>query len=405
MRGFSHVVYTRFVILLAAGWVLPIGGPPIRDGRVAIEAGRVAWVGSAASPGIPDVPVRDLGTGVLLPGLVNAHCHLELSYLKGRVTAKEYVPWIEAVVLARGSATEAEMAAAVEAGVGELQGCGTVAVADVSNTLAYVEAVRASGLRAVILHELLGWDPTAAERIVESAQARIGGFPSSRGVTVRLAAHAPHSVSREMLSLLAANGGPAAIHLAESGDEVLFVRAGHGPWAGFLARRGLGHVEARPTGMSPVAYLDSLGVLHAGLVAAHCVQVDEHDASLLALRGVGVALCPRSNARLGVGRPPLPLLLRAGVNVCVGTDSLASADTLNVLEDVAALHRAFPEVDARTLLTLATANGARALGMTDLGVIAPGMSAALAYADSAEPLADPEGFLVSGDARLAPVAA
>jgi cytosine/adenosine deaminase-related metal-dependent hydrolase len=202
-----------------------------------------------------------------------------------------------------------------------------------------------------------------------------------------------------------AEGGPAGIHLAESAVETAFLREGDGAWAAFLERRGLGHVQAAPPGESPVAYLEHLGALHARLIAAHCVQVDAGDARTLARRGVHVALCPRSNDRLGVGRPPLPLLLDAGANVCVGTDSLASAPTLNVLDDVAALHRMFPDVAAATLLELATVNGAAALGIEDLGTIGPGMAARMAYAPSRARVSDPEGFLVSGEARLRPVAA
>lgn len=394
------------MILLAAGWVLPVGAPPIRDGRVAVDGGRVAWVGPVSGAGMPAAPVRDLGPGVLLPGPVNAHCHLELSYLKGRVSAAGYVPWIESVVLARGTVAEAERAAAVGAAIAELKACGTAAVADVSNTLEHVGALRASGLRAVVLHELLGWDPAAARRTLESARARVAAASSGTigdRVSVKLAAHAPHTVSAELLALLAAEGGPAGIHLAESADEVAFLRDGDGAWGAFLERRGLGHVRFTPAGTTPVAYADAVGALHPGLVAAHCVQATPDDCRVLARRGVHVAVCPRSNARLGVGLPPLRDLLAAGVNVCVGTDSLASVETLDVLDDVATLHRAFPDVPAETLVRMATVNGARALGIADLGTIAPGMAAALAFAGSHAAVADPEGFLVSGEARLVAV--
>ena len=396
------------MILLAAGWVLPIGFPPIRDGRVAVAAGRVAWVGTAGQPGMPDAPVRDLGPGVLLPGLVNAHCHLELSYLRGKAPGGGgFVPWVEWVVAARGTVPDAEMASAAEAAIEDLAGHGTVAVADVSNTLDYVPALRASGLRALVLHELLGWDPAGARAIVEGAIARVAAHAGQgdQRVTIRLAAHAPHSVSPQLLALLVERGGPAGIHLAESPDEVAFLLEGEGAWGGFLERRGLGHVAFVPPAMSPVAYADAAGALHSGLLAAHCVQADAADRELLARRGVHVALCPRSNANLGVGVPPLPQLLAAGVNVCVGTDSLASVDSLDVLDDVVALHRAFPEVPARTLIRIATWNGARALGMADLGAIAPGMADALAYAPADAPVSDPEAFVISGEARLRPLAA
>jgi cytosine/adenosine deaminase-related metal-dependent hydrolase len=392
------------VILLAAGWVLPVGGPPIRNGRVAVEQGRVAWVGAAGDPSAPDGPVHLLGPGVLMPGLVNAHCHLELSYLRGRLPkGAGYVPWIESVVLARGSVTEEQAAAATAAGVSELKQCGTVAVADVSNTLGSIAPLRAARLRAVVLHELLAWDPAAAEPAYIAGRARLP--EPAEQVDVRLAAHAPHSVSRRLLGLLVAEGGPAGIHLAESADEVTFLSEGDGAWGAFLERRGLGHVRYTPPRQSPVAYADAMGALHPHLIAAHCVQADAADLEILSRRRVHVAVCPRSNVNLGVGLPPLPQMLEAGVRVCVGTDSLASVDSLNVLDDVAALHRAFPAVPPPALIEMATRNGADALGLGDVGTIAPGLAAALAYAPSVSPLDDPEAFVVSGRARLRPVAA
>lgn len=392
------------MILLGAGWVLPVDGPPIRNGRVAVEAGRIGWVGGADAPGVPEGRVRNLGPGVLMPGLVNAHCHLELSHLRGRLPRDAgFVGWIEALVAARGTTGEDEIASASSAAIRALEECGTVAVADVSNTLQPVAALRGARLRALVLHELLAWDPSVAARVLDEARARVAGLDGGR-VAVRIAAHAPHSVSPALLALFAAAGGPAAIHLAESPDEVAFLHHGNGAWGAFLERRGLGHVRFEAPRLSPVAYLDAVGALHPRLIAAHCVQAGPEDLETLARRGVRVALCPRSNAALGVGMPPLPAMLEAGVAVCVGTDSLASVETLNVLDDVVALHRAFPAVSAATLIAGATVNGARALGMDDLGTIAPGMAAALAYARSDGPLRDPEGFVVSGEARLRPVA-
>jgi cytosine/adenosine deaminase-related metal-dependent hydrolase len=340
-----------------------------------------------------------------MPGLINAHCHLELSHLRGRLPMDAgFVGWVEALVGARGATGEDEIASASAAAIAELEQCGTVAVADVSNTLQPVAALRKGRMRALVLHELLAWDPAAARRVLDEARARVAEMDGGR-VTVRLAAHAPHSVSPALLAMLAEGGGPAGIHLAESPDEVAFLHHGDGAWGAFLERRGLGHVRFDPPRVSPVAYLEAARALHPGLIAAHCVQAGADDLALLARRGVHVAVCPRSNAALGVGRPPLPAMLEAGLSVCVGTDSLASVDTLNVLDDVAALHRAFPVVPAAALIAMATVNGARALGMDDLGTIAPGRAAALAYARSDAPVTDPEGFVVSGETRLRPVAA
>jgi cytosine/adenosine deaminase-related metal-dependent hydrolase len=349
--------------ILTASWVVPVASPPLRQGRVAIEGGRVVWVGGAA--GGPDGPVTDLGSGVLLPGLVNAHCHLELSHLAGVDTGGGYVPWIRRLVAARRDEAAGRAREAAARAVHALERAGTCALGDVSNALDHLEPLARSSLTAVVFHELIGWDPAAAESILADASARAAAAEQKLAggrLTVRLAAHAPHSVSAELLRRLAARGGPAAIHLAESAAERDFLADGTGQWPEFLAWRGLGHVRFVPPGLSPVRYAGAEGALHGALVAAHCVQTDAEDHRLLARHGVHVAVCPRSNAALGVGTAPVPAMLEAGVRLCVGTDSLASAPSLDVMDELAALHRAFPALDAALLVRMATLGGAEALG-------------------------------------------
>jgi cytosine/adenosine deaminase-related metal-dependent hydrolase len=394
--------------LLRSAWLLPIASPPIRDGLVAVSGGRVVWVGSRGDPGEPQAPLRDLGEGVLLPGLVNAHCHLELSHLAGTQPAAPggFVPWVEAIVSSRGRHTDAAVAAAAAAAIAGLEASGTVAVGDVSNTLAHLDRLAASSLSAVVFLELLSWDPAKAagtlawgEELVRERRAVL-----RPGLELRLGAHAPHSVSPQLLQLLAERGGPAALHLAESPDEAQFLSEGGGPWPAFLASRGLGHVAFAPARCSPVRYADGLGVLHPRLVAAHAVQVDAADRAVLAERGVHVVLCPRSNANLGVGRADVPALRAAGVRLALGSDSLASVDSLDVLDDALLLRRQFPDLAPAWILRLATLGGAEALGFPELGAIAPGRRAAFAYAPAQRTPPDPAAFLLSGEARLERVA-
>jgi len=394
------------VTLLRAGWVVPVIGTPLRDGMVAVAEGRILWVGLARDAGAPQGVVRDLGPGVLLPGLVNAHCHLELSHLAGRLDEpRGFVPWVEALVAARGEVPPDAVERATSEATKALVASGTVAVGDVSNGLSHLSLLGGSGLAAaIVFYELLSWDPVKAEAVLQFAEARARAVAEDLApeVQIRLAAHAPHSVSAPLLRAMVRGGGPAAIHLAESTAEAAFLAEGVGEWAGFLERRGLGHVAFSPPRQSPVGYLDGLGALHPGLVAAHCVQVDEADLQTLASRGVAVAVCPRSNRRLGVGLPPVPAMLAAGVALALGTDSLASVNSLDLMEDVALLHAEFPSVPADRLVRMATLGGARALGLSDLGSIEPGKRAALAFAASPAPPADPLEFLVNG-ARLEPV--
>ncbi len=348
--------------------------------------------------------MTDLGEGVLLPGLVNAHTHLELSHLAGlwRRAPEGFVPWIEAVVDARGRVAPEAARASCRQAIADLEAGGTVAVGDVSNALDHVDLLEASPLSAVVFHELLAWDPHRAENALASATERERSLAVTR-TRIRLAAHAPHSVSADLFRLLLGRGGVASVHVAESDSEVRFLAQGDGDWSDFLVRRGLGAVSFTPPRKSPVAHLDTLGVLVPGLLAVHCVQTTEPDWAVLARRGVSVALCPRSNRNLGVGSPPVLGMLEAGVRLCLGTDSLGSAETLDVLDEAVLLRKELPELDPVTLLRMATIHGAEALGFTDLGVIASGQRACFAFAAAPARLGDPLEFLFSGEARTSGV--
>jgi cytosine/adenosine deaminase-related metal-dependent hydrolase len=392
--------------ILTASWVLPVASPPLRGGRVAVESGRVAWVGRGGDPGEPEGRLRDLGAGILVPGLVNAHCHLELSHLAGLLPGSVgFVPWVESVVASRGRFGEEDVRPAIASAIRFLEERGTVAVGDISNALGHLDLLSTSRLSAVVYLELLAWDPAKAEAVLAFAEERLLAAEASLrpGLEVRLAAHAPHSVSPALFGLLVERGGPAALHLAESPDEAEFLAGRGGAWPAFLERRGLGHVAFAPPGLSPVRYADRLGALHPRLVAAHGVQVDAGDREVLASRGVHVVVCPRSNLHLGVGAADVPALLASGVRLALGTDSLASAGTLDVLDDAVLLRRQFPDLDPAALVRMATLGGAEALGFDDLGASAPGKRAALAFAADGSG-ADPLAVLLSGEARLEPVA-
>jgi cytosine/adenosine deaminase-related metal-dependent hydrolase len=398
------------VKILTASWVVPVAGPPLRDGRVAVHDGRIVWVGSVGDGECPDASLEDLGPGVLLPGLVNAHCHLELSWLQGRITLpKPFVPWVAELVAARAAeTTEAggQTRAAAEEAIRQLERNGTAAIGDVSNALGHLDLLADSSLQSVVFFELLGWDPARAPAILEKADARLGAVKKRpvANVEVRLAAHAPHSVSPRLFEGLRARGGPAALHLAESPAETSFLAGEDGEWSAFLRER-VGEVSFTAPRLSPVRYAAELGLLRPTLVAAHCVQVDAADIRLLAQTGAHVAVCPRSNRSLGVGIPPVPAMLEAGVRLCLGTDSLASAPSLELIDDAVALHTELPSIEPAAIVRMATLGGAEALGISDLGAITPGKRAALAFAPSDRPPRDPLEFLVSGEARPSRVAA
>lgn len=379
--------------------------PPIRDGFVAVRDGVITGVGPAGvRPRGPVIHEIDLGDTILLPGFTNAHTHLELSHLQGALGGdRGFVPWIEDQLRIRAERPAEEVPAGIRSAIAALEAGGTAAVADVSNSLAAVEPLRQSHLHALVLHEILGFDPSRAATVMEQtraarAAAAAGASAAASRVRIEVAAHAPHSLSPALFKLLLGDGGVRSIHVAESRSEDDFLRDGGGVWREFLDRR-VGPIPFDPPNTSPVRYLDGLGVLTPGLLAVHCVRVDEDDAKILAARGVVAVLCPRSNEFLGNGVPPLAMLLGNGVPIALGTDSLASCASLQVLEDARLLARRFPRVPRGVLLHAMTRGGAVALGFDELGSLRAGAQARLAAIPFAgPPPADPVAFVLNESA-------
>jgi cytosine/adenosine deaminase-related metal-dependent hydrolase len=387
----------------AARWVLPIETPPIAGGWVEVSQGRVRRVGAGAPPGKAEV----LGEVAILPGLVNAHTHLELSGLAGRVPpAASMIDWIRTLIAERRRAAtggEAVDVRAVRDAARVMRETGTVLVGDITNSLACISVIAEAGLDGVIFHELLGFDAADPDVVVRDAWSRIeAAIERDRGTAdlrPSVVAHAPYSVSPGLFAEIAwaARDAPLAVHLGESVEELEFVRTGHGAFRDLLITLGAWTDDWAAPGCDPVEYLDRLGYLRPGVLAVHGVHL--HDAGLERLRAAGGVLvtCPRSNEWVGAGMPPLARFYASGVRVAIGTDSLASVGSLNLFDELAELRRIAPDVSAASLLESATRVGADALGFgADYGTIAPGRKAALLAVDVPPGTADVEEYLVSG---------
>ena len=393
-----------------AAWILPIAEPAIRNGWIAVDRGRIAAYGSpgpASRYGFGDGAREvDLGDVVVLPGLCNAHTHLELSYLRDEVPpASEFVTWIRGVMAARRSRPDPggpEIVGAVHRALDEATAAGTAIVGDISNTLITFEPLARSALAAVVFYELIRFNAPDPAAVVEQAQQRLELLAPTARVRASLAAHAPYSVAPLVLRAIRKAIDrqpflPCSIHLSESAEEVEFIRSGHGPWRTFLEEIGSWDPAWVPPGGSPVDFLDDSGFLDNRVLAVHGVQMTDADLRRLAARGTTLVTCPRSNGHTGAGAPPLAEFYASGVRVAVGTDSLASAPDLNVFAELATMRALAPRVPAAALLESATIQGARALGFdADYGTIEPGKSARLLAVTLPSSSIDVEEYLVSG---------
>ncbi len=388
-----------------ADWVVPIAGAAIRDGWVAVDGGRIVAVGRRRSAGEVADP-RELGRVALLPGLVNAHTHLELSYLRGAVPpAGSFTAWVAQVMARRRAfpdAADPVILAAAEQGIADARAAGTAVVGDISNTLVTVPLLERAGVAARVFHELLKFNPDDPSALVRAARQRLDALGPLACVRVGLAPHAPYSVAPLLFRALRADLDEhpferSSVHVAESAEEVAFIRAGDGPWRGILERLGVWDPAWVPPATTPVGYLADAGFLDGRVLAVHGVQCTGADLSRLARLGTTLVTCPRSNRWVGAGSPPIDAFYASGAPVAFGTDSLASVDDLNVFAELAEARRLAPAVAAARLLESATLTGARALGFeAEYGSIEPGKRAALIAVALSGEVTDVEAFLVSG---------
>lgn len=386
-----------------AAWVVPVAGRPIRDAWVAVERGRIVAIGRDHDPSTPE---NDLGDVVLLPGLVNAHTHLELSYLREQVPpADTFVAWIRGVMAARRQRPDpsaAEILDGVRAGIDEVVATGTAVVGDISNTLVTHGPLLESPLAGILFYELIRFNTPDPSGVVAQACQQIDALPVSPRVRPSLAAHAPYSVAPLVFRAIRDAVDrrpfvPCSVHLAEAREESEFIMHAGGPWREFLEQVGSWDPAFVAPGVSPVRYLDEAGFLDQRVLAVHGVQMTPADLGRLASRGTTLVTCPRSNAYTGAGNPPLASFYAAGVPVAVGTDSLASTPDLNVFAELKAMRELAPEVPASRLLESATLVGARALGFeTEYGSIESGKRARILAVTVPADVTDVEEYLVSG---------
>jgi cytosine/adenosine deaminase-related metal-dependent hydrolase len=385
-----------------AAWVIPIDRAPIKNGIVTVADGKIVGVREPGA-GKRELEVRDLGPVAVLPGLINAHTHLELSWLRGRVPpASRFTDWVKTLFAIRGrpdGGMSAAQVAPIHEAIAEARASGTVAVGDISNSLAAVGPMQEADLDGVVFHELLGFKERDGALIESTRDMRARA--SAAGARLSLAPHAPYSTSLELFKAIRAavneNACPImSVHLGESAEEVEFLAEGSGPWRGMLETIGAWRDDWRIPACDPLSYLDRHGVIDEKTLVIHGVQFGDQALSRLAEIGATLVTCPRSNQWVGVGYPPIERFYNSGVKVAIGTDSLASVEDLNLFSEMKTMRWLAPNVPAAKILESATLTGARALGLEDLGTLAPGKRALMISVTLPADVDDVEEYLLSG---------
>lgn len=366
-------------------WVLPVDRPPIRDGAVIVAGDRIDAAGPAAEVlrGFKGL-ICEHGDGAIMPGVVNSHVHLEFSALAGRVPPqKHWEDWLAATLAAYGEVSPAEVEAGIRRALEALRDSGAALVGEVTNTGASWPFLQNSPISYHLFYECLGFHLVEQFKLPQAfpffEQPEVAATP-----WISAAAHAPYSVSAALFKAVdqwnAARRAPQMVHLAESRAELDFLMSGNGFFEGLLKRRGRWAENYQPPGASPASYLHGLEFLGARTLAVHGAWLSAADCGLLAGTGTWLVLCPRANRYTGAGTPPVPDLLKAGVNLALGTDSLAGNWDLNLFGEMVWLYENFPAYGGDLWLRLGTLQGAQALGRErELGSITPGKKAALGF--------------------------
>jgi cytosine/adenosine deaminase-related metal-dependent hydrolase len=372
----------------------------MEHGWVAVTDGRVTGVGNGRPPEDAD----DLGSVALMPGLVNAHTHLELAWMRGRIPpAASMDEWMQGMLRLRREGApggEPEIVAAMARAAVEMRAAGTVLAGDISNTLLSPRVLAEAGIGGVVFHELLGFNAADPARLVREAWERVARVArDAPNLTFGVVAHAPYSVSPAFITEIArsADSTPLSIHLGESPEEIEFLRTGRGPIRATLEGLGVWTSTWRVPACDPVTYVGDLGYLQPGVLVVHGVHLTDDAVERLRRAGAVLVTCPRSNVWVGAGLPRLSHFYAARLPVAIGTDSLASAPTLSVFDELAEARRIAPDVAPGALLESATRVGAAALGRAhDYGTITPGKRAAFTAVDVPDGIGDVEEYLVGG---------
>src|SRR4051794_12804377 len=371
----SHASARPASMILRARAVVPMCRAPIADGAIAIAGNRIRAVGSWKDLSRQrSGSVLDLGEVMLLPGLVNAHCHLDYTAMAGELRpTKKFTDWLKLITTCKSGLTYSDFAESWLSGAKMLVRTGTTTVGDIEMVPELLPEVwTATPLRVFSFLELTGVKSRRPPReIIREALEVIKALPKGRCRT-GLSPHAPYSTTPELLRL-AANAGRrrrlrVVTHVAESDQEFEMFTHSRGEMFEWLARSqrdmsdcGLG---------TPVQHLERQGALNENLLAVHVNYLGPSDAALLGRRKVNVVHCPRSHAYFKHQPFPFDELASARVNICLGTDSLASvykarkrSVELNMFDEMRELADSQPSLSAETILRLATVNGARALGL------------------------------------------
>jgi len=378
---------TALNCIYTAQYLISSNAPPVEGGALLVHAGRIAAIGTLnqVKRNYPAIEVVDFDDALLVPLLVNAHTHLELTDFPHWATnmgeeapPKNFVDWILRLIRIKQKLGEKQYRLSLSHGINQAIAAGAGAVGDILAHHAARNLYQNCPLVGSLFLETLGQDPAVITRLRaglnEALQDEVVG-----SLGLGISPHSPYSISQDYLQSIYAlcqhDKLRCTTHLAESPDEVTFIEQSQGDLGSRLYPYiGWENYIPQPSGLRPVGYLQQQGGLFPENMLVHGVHLNDSEIAILAEKQMWLTLCPRSNATLNVGKAPAGKLHQAGVKLALGTDSLASCDSLSIWDEMTFAHSWFGgELDAPTLFAMATRGGADALGLeSEIGSLETG---------------------------------
>ena len=355
--------------ILTARWVFPVAVPPLERGLVTIRGDKIL----AVEPHGTRTPDVDLGNSAIIPGLVNAHTHLDLSGLRNQVPpGPDFIGWLKQIIAHRRSQTPEQIDADIRIGLSEALRFGTTLMCDIAAGGASWSRVSAAPVWSVVFREVLGLPQSRLPQIECGINEWLSGRPVTDQCMIGLSPHAPYSVNAAALTRAMQYALPVAIHVAETRGELQLIAEKSGPFVAFLKELGVWEPESLVPSFEFIlrhtTVPDPLLLIH-GNYLTHDLRIPLN---------ATIVYCPRTHAAFGHEPHPFREFLKRGVRVALGTDSLASNPDLDLLAEARFLYDRYPDFPGDQLLRMATLSGAEALGWQQTtGSLEPGKSADL----------------------------
>jgi len=362
-------------MIISSKLLVPVTSPPSADSALVIHDEKIVAIGPREEviKRYPEKEIRNYPQGIILPGLINLHTHLEYTALEGLTEPAPFLDWLDNLIMRSKKFSTKDWGESYKRGIEELKRCGVTTVVDVARRGVGLDDLVASALRGIYCIEFVAVDDShllsAGEELKRTLDSALTTTQGTK-VQIGLAPHSVYTLSKKALILVAELAREKnlvlTIHLAELRAESELITQGRGPLTDFLSRYQLDTVPPEGFGLSSAAYLRECGILDSKLVASHGVWVDDEDLELLRDRGIGIALCVRSNHFLKNGRAPLEQMKSQGIHFGIGTDSLASNVSLDLFEELRFFKSRYQGFSDEALLQMITVNSAEVLGMSEM---------------------------------------